>query len=510
MLDLGLYAAPARPQYNSRSLVLVLFAAIALLLAVCEFHPSYFILIAGAIAAPLLLFRGIPYATQHSEALIFSVALLFGVIDISFLSDHTRAPLHYGVLAILCLPVISRVRCSGIFGRGGFRLYGAYFAWGAVTIAYSLAPIYSAARLTESVLAMFLVVAAVVEVREPEDAWRLLRGVLLACAVMLLLCAFAYVVMPHYISWASPQESYTPDELVRMAKAGVRIDGLDRFRGILNGPNDVGGLMLVVVGAALVRLQSAAGRERLMLILMVCAAVVFDVMADSRSPFVAIAVGCVLFAIWRWGLRGILMVAAVGVLAGAALIIHSGVSQYVGRDVTTLTGRTDIWHFVVQKIRERPLLGFGYETSGAIFESKYFPLWWGPWDLGPHSSLHNGYLGHAVGIGLPATALWLFIILRPWIFALRQKSDPWKLKPILFLVVIPILINNLSEQLLGDFGGGLTALLFGLTWAIAERHRLMVLDKAAAEREGARAAMPNAVNALASVGWTRAAGLGRP
>jgi O-antigen ligase/polysaccharide polymerase Wzy-like membrane protein len=506
MVDFGLSYAPARPQSSSRSIILVLFAGIAVLLALCEFHPSYLVLIIGAIALPFVLFRGIPYAIQHSEWLIFSVALLFGVIDISFLSDRTRAPLHYGVLAILCLPVLSRVRHSGILGRGGFRLYCAYFAWGAVTIVYSLAPIYSAARLIESMLAMLLVVAAVIEIREPRDAWRLIRGVLLACGIMLLLCAFAYVVLPHDISWASPQESYAPDELARMAKAGIRIGGLDRFRGLLNGPNDVG--VLVVVGIALVLWQSAPSRERTMLAFVVGAAVLFDIMADSRSPFVAISVGCALYSIWRWRLRGIVILSIAAVLIGAVFMIHSGASQYVGRDVTTLTGRTDIWEFVVQKIRQRPLRGYGYETSGAIFASKYFPLWWGPWDLGPHSSLHNGYLGHAVGIGIPATALWLFIVLRPWVFALRQKSDPWRLKPILFLVVIPILINNMSEQLLGDFGGGFTALLFGLTWAIAERRRLMVLDQVGVERANERAALPNAVNALASVGWTRAARLG--
>ena len=119
---------------------------------------------------------------------------------------------------------------------------------------------------------------------------------------------------------------------------------------------------------------------------------------------------------------------------------------------------------------------------------------------GPHSSLHNGYLGHAIGVGIPATAFWLYIVLRPWVFALRQKEDPWNLKPMFFLIVVPILINNFSEQLLDDFGGGIVALLFGLVWAIAERYRVLALRKKETDRKAAVTALPKAIGALASAG----------
>jgi hypothetical protein len=64
--------------------------------------------------------------------------------------------------------------------------------------------------------------------------------------------------------------------------------------------------------------------------------------------------------------------------------------------------------------------------------------------------------------------------------------------------VIPILITNLSEQLLGDFGGGIVALLFGLVWVIAERFRLLALEKTERDRKSALNAMPTAARALAS------------
>ena len=187
--------------------------------------------------------------------------------------------------------------------------------------------------------------------------------------------------------------------------------------------------------------------------------------------------------------------AGIGAVAVAISRLDPGVLDYMNRDVGSLTGRTELWAFANQRIMERPIAGYGYEASGVLFLRPDFPLWFGPWDLGPHSSLHNGYLDHAVGIGIPATLLWLFIVLRPWIFLFRQPTDPWKLKPSFFLIVVPILIYNFTEALLGDFAGS-PALLFGVVWAIGERYRLFALEQAAAQRREASAKLPRAVAAL--------------
>ena len=499
MLEPAIFPSPAQPRTVSQLVLLGFVSVVAfLLLLALNDNPSYLLVTIAAVAVPIILWYGVAYTAGHHEWLIFPVALMFLLIQISFVNDQVRAAFHYGTLVLFCLPVLPKVWRSGILGMGGFKLYTIYFLWAALTITYSLAPIYSLARLIDAVLVMIALIACVLEIREPDDVTRLLLRVLLACGVILILSAVALVAMPHGVAWLSPQESYTPDQLANLSKLGVSVSGLDRFRGLLDNPNDLGALMLIVVGTVVVCWRGAVRRERMLMAAMVVATVGFDVLADSRSAFVAIAFGGALYVMWKWGLRGMLLCAG-GLAVAAVVLLNTGLFAYVGRgDVTTLTGRTDMWAFVVQQIRERPIFGYGYEISGAVFESRYFPLWWGPWDLGPHSSLHNGYLAHAIGVGLPATALWLYIVLRPWVFALRQKEDPWNLKPMFFFIVIPILIGNLSEQLLGDFGGAIVACLFGLLWVIAERYRLLTLRKIETEEETANAALPKAVSALAS------------
>jgi len=487
-----------QPRATTRTTSAVFASAAALLLLVAlENHAASVLILCTVIAAVLVIY-GVTYTAHHHEWLVFPLALIGLSVQTPFFGDQTlRAGFHYVALALFCLPTLPFVLRSGILRTGGFRIYTLYFAWGAVTIAYSLAPVYSLARLVEAVMVMIAIAACVLEIHEPADVTRLLLRFLLACTIILIMVAATAPILPHDVAWQSPLESYTPNELASMAKAGIIVGGLDRFRGLFDGPNDLGTFMVLVVGLAAACWRTAQRRGRLMLALVIAAAVALDVLADSRSSFVAVALGAGLFAIWRWRFRGFLLCAGIS-LAIALVMLRSGMFAYVGRDVTTLTGRTDIWDYVIQRIRDQPILGYGYETAGAVFDSRYFPIWWGPWDMGPHSSLHNGYFGHAIGVGIPATALWLYIVLRPWVFALRQREDPWSLKPIFFLIVVPILINNLSEQLLGDFGGGAVALLFGLVWAIAERYRVRTLRQREADRKADLAALPKAVSALLS------------
>src|SRR5260221_12600346 len=136
-------------------------------------------------------------------------------------------------------------------------------------------------------------------------------------------------------------------------------------------------------------------------------------MDDSVSPFIALSVGFLLFGFTSLGVR-VVVVGAVLLIALMVVLprLENG-SDYIMRgDVTSLTGRTEIWQYIIHAIKERPILGHGYEVEGQIFQSRYFPLWEDIWNEGPKSSLHNGFLSRAVGVGIPATLLWAFIILR--------------------------------------------------------------------------------------------------
>ena len=81
------------------------------------------------------------------------------------------------------------------------------------------------------------------------------------------------------------------------------------------------------------------------------------------------------------------------------------------------------------------------------------------------------------------------MLLRPFVFVFSRKEDPWNLKPVALLVMVPILILNLTESAPGDFVG-LEGILFGLTWGAAEIYRLSIVEQEKAAQREALAEAP--------------------
>jgi len=246
--------------------------------------------------------------------------------------------------------------------------------------------------------------------------------------------------------------------------------GLTRFRGIFGSPNSIGELALGTIAVSAVICSSTRGWKRVLLAAQIAVAVGACVLADSRSPFIGLGVGGLLYLVWRYRLRAVPIILVAGVV-GYTLVAQLDPEYLTRGDVTSLTGRTDIWQFAIEKIKQRPLLGYGFEIEGQIMQARDFPIWWGPWEEGPRSSLHSNYLSKAVSIGIPALVFWVFFFMRPWLALLRRKADPWNLKPLFFLIVVPFLVLNFTESASGDcrYAVGMIATL---CWALAERQRL--------------------------------------
>lgn len=71
-------------------------------------------------------------------------------------------------------------------------------------------------------------------------------------------------------------------------------------------------------------------------------------------------------------------------------------TNLIGRDLT-LTGRTEIWQAVLDKIKEHPILGYGYNAFWSTY-SEYSYVWKAMHWEAPHA--HNGYLELILDIGL--------------------------------------------------------------------------------------------------------------
>ncbi len=145
----------------------------------------------------------------------------------------------------------------------------------------------------------------------------------------------------------------------------------------------------------------------------------------------------------------------------------------LGKDLS-LTGRADIWPFVIDKIQERPLLGYGFAVfwNGLQGESAY--IWRAlKWSV-PDS--HNGFIDLWVDLGFLGFFLFCITFVQTLIrsVALIRVTQSWiSLWSLLLLVYL--MLSNLSESALFSRNSLIwvlyTALVFTLSLEIKKHQK---------------------------------------
>jgi O-antigen ligase len=348
-------------------------------------------------------------------------------------------------------------------------VYSIYFAWAFASAAWSLVPMFSFGRAFSSTLLFVAICSVAADVQDNDAMQQMVRYVLLACTVLTAIIALTAIAPFFPLAW------FLDPEL-----------GAYRLQGIFDSPNQVGELNMITIGAVLAcwqPLRSPGWKIGAAALIGVSALML--VAADCRSAAVAMLLSMAALAVWRFGWRGLFGAVAAGALTVflAAQLSPHALLYLLRSDVTTLSGRTAVMHFSLNRIIDQPLLGYGFGAEGQIFQNRYFPSWDDLWDLGPRIPIHNGYLSRAVGLGVPAALLWMFLFLRPFVALFARRADPYGLrKPVVLLLVLPVLILYLSESLGGDcrYPAGIVSTL---VWAVAEKQRLRA-SEAGLARDG--------------------------
>jgi exopolysaccharide production protein ExoQ len=226
----------------------------------------------------------------------------------------------------------------------------------------------------------------------------------------------------------------------------------DDFRGIFSQKNVLGQVM---VGGVLAALHCARvkGGFRYTCVIALCTIVAF--MTKSSTSIFAIFVLLWLDMLGRLYLKGKSSrpIASCLAIVSVSIVIFFVMNadlifEVLGKD-STLTGRTMIWSYAIDKIGEKPILGWGFSA-----------FWWfvGPVPLreGENwvtfftpSNAHNGMLEFLLELGVVGTALFIFLLLRNFVLAVKCMNGPagqFGLSSVLLL--IGILVIGVSEAVL--------------------------------------------------------------
>jgi O-antigen ligase len=100
----------------------------------------------------------------------------------------------------------------------------------------------------------------------------------------------------------------------------------------------------------------------------------------------------------------------------------------------SFTGRTDIWHFALQHVAQRPIVGYGFATFWGSKEVVYGMGGGSVWGNAA-AQAHNSYLNLALTIGIPGSALTvLWLVVLPLTDYYRSALEPANFAPrLLFL-----------------------------------------------------------------------------
>ncbi|MBR9991389.1 MAG: O-antigen ligase family protein [Gemmatimonadetes bacterium] len=406
--------------WQKRLITAAILAAAAVASAGLALSP--FLTLGAVVGAVLTLF-----ALTKPLALV-GLMLVIGPADLSVMTGGFKSMFEHlggldmngirllGMSGALGLVVLAdRQVGRQVFSRNAF-FYVALVAWGAVTLAFSPAPLDGARLLLKIAypLLVFLVLVGLSPERPHLD--RLMDAVLIGAAVLCL------VVNPLYLAFGSFERE---------------IGGWIRLRGVGAHQNPFAFYLVVAVLMAFVRFTTR-GQVRYLLLCAVCS--FWMVLTITRIAFAAavvalLAVGIISAVLTRQTrvLIGALVVGALIAVPLAPLVLERtlGFVPTPGEMITLLQsprslimsmnseGRNFLWAFVFQAWLASPMFGIGLGASTSVLRLHLPGI--------PNPVVHNDYLrllaeAGVIGVALFATALaaWLIAVLK--VVSLRDRT----------------------------------------------------------------------------------------
>jgi exopolysaccharide production protein ExoQ len=226
------------------------------------------------------------------------------------------------------------------------------------------------------------------------------------------------------------------------------------FRGLFSQKNTLGQAMMVGVLGGLhgIRIGNSH-RLRYIGVIALCTVVAF--LSKSATAMLAIFAfftfhfigglyikggGCRLMSLW---------LTIVGSLCFVLVMMNIDlVFSFLEKD-STLTGRTELWPYVVDAIFEKPMLGWGFTAFWSITNPRAGEISsMVGWSMAIPEA-HNGLLEILLDVGVVGVAIFVFLWLRNLIMAVKCMNEAGAavgVSSLLFL--IGILVIGVSEQVL--------------------------------------------------------------
>ena len=154
---------------------------------------------------------------------------------------------------------------------------------------------------------------------------------------------------------------------------------------------------------------------------------------------------------WNYTLAVPFFITVLSVGGGVVILFISNAEIFLaalGRDIT-FSGRTAIWDAVLDKIWERPWLGYGYHVFWRGWEGESADVWRATIHIG-HA--HNGFLDLGIDIGLLGLGVFALSFITgclravAWIRLTKNAEALWPLEYLTFMILANITESSLMRE----------------------------------------------------------------
>ncbi len=281
--------------------------------------------------------------------------------------------------------------------------------------------------ITRGVAYFFVVVGAIgiVEILDTDEVMSLTASV---CGALTVASLFLIVLHPNTL-----------------------VEG-ESFRGLFPTKNVLGQAMAVGVLASLHGIR-IGGRRRLRSIGVTVLFTVVAFLSKSTTALLTIFAYFIIDIVGTLYIRGgarrmIGIYLAIAIVPTSILLMMNVdlIFSFLEKD-STLTGRTELWPYVIDSIYERPVLGWGFAafwlpSNPAAMEISDAVGWY-------VTEAHNGFLQFLLDIGVVGTAFFLFLWMRNLVMAVKcMNGVAPEIGVSALLLLVGVLLIGASEQVL--------------------------------------------------------------
>lgn len=380
---------------------------------------------------------------------IYLITIVFFIIDITLTVDLDRTlesqpninPLtitKFGIYSILFLyGIITVLRYQ--FSDKLLFFFFIYALITAMTMIYSPSHILAiAGGMTLLGVAMS---ANIIAQWDESELHRLWLGFYIATIVI------AFVSLIFFFTW--------PDKAI-----AHNVSGSERLAGITGAPNSLGPLMAEGIIIGIYAYYTIVSRRyRWLIIISMPVIFVTLVLTDSRTAILGMLISIVLahFSrtwIWLWFVTVFVAIIALMYSVLDIDITHfSPIASTISRtgdtsEISTMTGRLEIWQYCITKWLDSPWIGYGLGGPRIIIEEGYSDAWGNT-----TATAHNFILESLLSVGCIGTALLIGITIAVLVRLSRlvqetiyKNTKHQHLINLLFTCFYFITIDGISEK----------------------------------------------------------------